>query len=783
MASVHFWDSTAGVDRWLTDNYVSGYGFNGNNNLRTNPFDITDPKTWYLWFGGSGWGPANGRFFGKQVYNKTVSGAYGGYQQSPITWPETLPDPATTFTYPYGPSDVGTAFSTLLANGSTLSNLYNTGVTAGMWTGVIPNMTGFFNGSSSQYAFFDVTAPGGQDSIAWVFPYDVINQQFTGIINTFTGNPGCTGTTGTAPIFCGRFGSWHTAQPTGALNDSWVNVGRLTNNTGNSNGGGPYVIPISEVWRSTDGVTGSWDSTHTCEQDAGNSGSCAAGVGTLQYAYPCPADTSAYWFATPTTANSIYTNAGLVPPSPYYGQNNCIQVMASGQPCTLANGAQGGVYGTTTASAADLAFGTCPWNSALATIGDVKVGDTIMEGNPLGTYGSPCRNCEQLTILKVASGSYPKALWLYRAYDPQDGSYNPYNNSGGSAPGKFAHGDGWGPRETSGNDNTNWFTDFSNPASWIVGALLPGTHGYTAGQAIAPALFGNYSAGGPASAGHFAQIVTNLTDLTSYSTSVVGGYSQAFNGTALIPGELETYSSATAINGTNTIKKWVSDYRTPQTGGAGPGQIYNVTATLVAGTSHVYLMSSPVGSADYKNAPWYGYSGRWLLKDISGPGSAITDSTTQSMCTVYKAGDCVTGSSAGNLYLNAPFIEPGTGKTCWSQAWDAELSLRVNQLRRVRAGHDVECLGRGPRGAELHTSDRSVQCAVHGDWFRGVQVHAGWPVVFLQGLVSGSLSQRIVCCQDSPDCHRHGESDNLRSDSERKRFSHCRYCWGRSRRN
>jgi len=61
------------------------------------------------------------------------------------------------------------------------------------------------------------------------------------------------------------------------------------------------------------------------------------------------------------------------------------------------------------------------------------------------------------------------------------------------------------------------------------------------------------------------------------------------------------------VNASKDFKRWVADFRTPQTGDAGAGQLYSsVTATLVGGTnhSHVYLLTSPTSVCDFKNSPW-----------------------------------------------------------------------------------------------------------------------------------------------------------------------------------
>jgi hypothetical protein len=51
-----------------------------------------------------------------------------------------------------------------------------------------------------------------------------------------------------------------------------------------------------------------------------------------------------------------------------------------------------------------------------------------------------------------------------------------------------------------------------------------------------------------------------------------------------------------------------------------------------------------------------GYAGRWLAKDISGPGSVIDDTKPYSLCSVYIAGECVPGSTVGNVYVSFPYV-------------------------------------------------------------------------------------------------------------------------------
>lgn len=102
---------------------------------------------------------------------------------------------------------------------------------------------------------------------------------------------------------------------------------------------------------------------------------------------------------------------------------------------------------------------------------------------------------------------------------------------------------------------------------------------------------------------------------------------------------------------------WWVDVR-PLVGGAGVAG--SSGATLVGGTSRIYTWtranSSPAGpsmattSKLYPNVGHIGLS--YYLRNISGPGSSITDSDYYTWCEAYLANECRSGSSVGTVYLN-----------------------------------------------------------------------------------------------------------------------------------
>jgi hypothetical protein len=84
-------------------------------------------------------------------------------------------------------------------------------------------------------------------------------------------------------------------------------------------------------------------------------------------------------------------------------------------------------------------------------------------------------------------------------------------------------------------------------------------------------------------------------------------------------------------------------------------------AQRVAGTSNVYKYTfsgsdRPEPTLAYRQMPIFATSGRSTLKNISGPGSAISDATPFTFCIALAAGECRNGSVAGDLYLSAPGV-------------------------------------------------------------------------------------------------------------------------------
>jgi hypothetical protein len=95
-------------------------------------------------------------------------------------------------------------------------------------------------------------------------------------------------------------------------------------------------------------------------------------------------------------------------------------------------------------------------------------------------------------------------------------------------------------------------------------------------------------------------------------------------------------------------------------GVAGTGPILGTSAapyTLVAG--QLWKISGANNVLHRKIVPTFAYVGRNPLVDVSGPSSSIgTASASQfTYCYAYVAGECYSGSSAGDVYVNAPHVQ------------------------------------------------------------------------------------------------------------------------------
>ena len=102
--------------------------------------------------------------------------------------------------------------------------------------------------------------------------------------------------------------------------------------------------------------------------------------------------------------------------------------------------------------------------------------------------------------------------------------------------------------------------------------------------------------------------------------------------------------------------------------GSFSGLYTGATVTPVQGTLYRIDGFQQAGAVNIRYRPLLVWSGRHNLADASGPGSVITGGTVDQWkyCYALRAGECVGGSSAGQVFMNVP--SANTSGNCTSQA-------------------------------------------------------------------------------------------------------------------
>ncbi|MEI9811566.1 MAG: hypothetical protein WDO18_02325 [Acidobacteriota bacterium] len=168
----------------------------------------------------------------------------------------------------------------------------------------------------------------------------------------------------------GRWGGMHTAA-------GWVignryhlaNVNPLGSRSNSGPFAGPYKSLVSAVWRSTDGLTGTWDANTAL---------------TTTYNYPCPA-----------------SECGSV-------VQKTLQLRIAGMPC----GSSG--------NANEKAKYPCPWDAQKSMLDSLQVGDL------LGDFAQPAGGAisEELRILKITRNATTDiVLWVERGIGPHQTAF------------------------------------------------------------------------------------------------------------------------------------------------------------------------------------------------------------------------------------------------------------------------------------------------------------------------------------------------------------------------
>lgn len=176
-----------------------------------------------------------------------------------------------------------------------------------------------------------------------------------------------------------------------------------------------------------------------------------------------------------------------------------------------------------------------------------------------------------------------------------------------------------------------------------------------------------------------------------YDFGIAMGY--AFSGSLTGIDSVQTHpGSLLAYDGAG--KRSISGLDARPLGGAAGGNplAWYDTLTPVSGTQQVYKISLPLQTPggqplpntglDRKRRAVVGWYAHTLLKDISGPGSRITDTTADSFCIADFAGECVTGSNKGDQFVSVANADTSGECTIWYVRKTPCLASLPNEVAR-----------------------------------------------------------------------------------------------------
>jgi hypothetical protein len=149
-------------------------------------------------------------------------------------------------------------------------------------------------------------------------------------------------------------------------------------------------------------------------------------------------------------------------------------------------------------------------------------------------------------------------------------------------------------------------------------------------------------------------------------------YGPKFNGStaALNSNSIQSHMSCRQETAPPSELRWCLDGR-PLGGAAGGAITLGYQVVTTCGTINTCTASNPVAAnvykvahmtdtpggagnvlstLDRKNLPVHAWAGKYLLADISGPGSSISAAANWSFCVADFAGECISGSSSGDVF-------------------------------------------------------------------------------------------------------------------------------------
>ncbi len=317
-------------------------------------------------------------------------------------------------------------------------------------------------------------------------------------------------------------------------------------------------------------------------------------------------------------------------PAPFNGQD-CLLVRIGGMPCSSST------------DPVEVAFSPCPWNPAYAMPSPLQAGDLV--GNI--SYQGHGANSETMRVLSINALAPGNIELLLRRYINRSlvgpstfaagWSLSPYPSLGDSVSSTWWF-DATGNREV--------FTDYPSIASHV--DIVSTAGGYIGTNTLSAKFQAPSTPEGFSSPAHSLQAWGTWAGLAPTGE---GGYAPWPEN-----GSVEFYPSCRQVRAPAEERVWCGDWRAYQGGAftganAGTVQADGVKITPVPNSPGLYKFSLAGSGFNPKLVPLEGWGGRFFYRDISGPRSVLTTLEDHTVCRVYLAGECVPGSSPGEIYF------------------------------------------------------------------------------------------------------------------------------------
>ncbi len=477
-------------------------------------------------------------------------------------------------------------------------------------------------GVSGTYAAFQHSI-GNQESVCWIF-----------VFNSTTGN---------------FFRAWRTDDGSSLPELKYAGCHSVFPLNGNalfmaSNGlrwesptmpyGGPFTAPITAVQRN-----GVFDSSNTALPWPPVSPPAANGYDTA-----CPANLNPAWIANGAVGN------------------NCVTVQMK-EPCS------------SFAGAAELAASPCPWDPTRSMVAPLAEGDFLKQSGVVNGFGTWDNEGYMVARITPLGGGAIQVVLQRNA----NFSYCAIGRDGvPDSPSQFMPANGWQV------DAVPPFTcttvgiaiDIVANAAYVVNLNL--IRGHFAVTGAAGGAFSTWIGTGLSGSTFTYTIdynrplplIAQPMDFSIPSSPPFAGYNSIH--------DVQSYVNAGQTAASPDMRRYAFDlrhynaaigveYEAPrQTVGAPTNPV------LQTGTTSVYQLSFS-GTVDTKHGIINVWAGeKYLIEQSSATlGNTLTDANPWHFCYAYQAGECRTGSSAGNLYAAMP------GADLQSVCWASQLNLRI----------------------------------------------------------------------------------------------------------